>query len=153
MRKLSEENVTKIILSNLIKNDWKIVCFDFPQSGTGIILHPNSSEAEKNKGSITPDIIAVKKNLCLYFENKDRTYFPDFEKINMLRTKNCYSNALSDLLKPLPIQNIFYGIGLPTQKCTRNALDNSNLVDFILGVDSDRTIRFLYNKDPEQIII
>ena len=71
----------------------------------------------------------------------------------MLRTKNCYSNALSDLLKPFPIQNIFYGIGLPTQKCTRNALDNSNLVDFILGVDSDRTIRFLYNKDPEQIII
>ena len=153
MWELSEEAVTKAILSNLVENGWQIVCFDFPQSGTGILLHPNSAEHEKNKGSINPDIIAVKKDRCLYFENKDRTYIPDFEKINMLRIQNCYSNALSDLLKPFPIQNIFYGIGLPTQKCTMNALDNSNLVDFIIGVNTDKTIQFLYNQNPEQIII
>ena len=35
---------------------WYIVCFDFPQSGTGILIHPDSGRSEKNKGSINPDI-------------------------------------------------------------------------------------------------
>lgn len=150
---MSEEAVTKAILSSLIKNGWNIVCFDFPQSGTGILLHPDSSGNNKNKGAINPDIIAVKNEIGMYFENKDRTYLPDFQKVNLLRTQNCYINALTNLLKQFSIKYMYYGIGLPSQKCTQSALDNKNLVDFIIGVNPDTTIQFIYNKNPNQLIL
>jgi hypothetical protein len=35
-RRITEEQVTKAILDWLEANDWKIICFDFPQSGTGV---------------------------------------------------------------------------------------------------------------------
>ena len=40
-RRLTEEQATKAILDWLEENGWKIICFDFPQSGTGVSLHPN----------------------------------------------------------------------------------------------------------------
>ena len=57
---MTEENVTKKLLGWLQDNGWDIVCYDFPQSGTGIFLHPNDT-LEKNKDSINPDIVAVKE--------------------------------------------------------------------------------------------
>jgi hypothetical protein len=53
--------VTKTILSYLSSKGWNIVAYDFPQSGTGIMLHPDRNYSEKNKGGIIPDIVAVKK--------------------------------------------------------------------------------------------
>ena len=41
---MKEEQVTKAVLKWLIANKWEIVCFDFPQSGTGRILHPNGGK-------------------------------------------------------------------------------------------------------------
>lgn len=79
---MTEEQVTKSLLHYLTDNGWHIVCFDFPQSGTGRILHPNNANSQKNKDSIIPDIVAVKNNISLFFENKDRYYFPDYEKVN-----------------------------------------------------------------------
>ena len=66
---MTEEQVTKSILKWLIDNDWKIVCFDFPQSGTGHFLHPNGS-TEKNKDAINPDIVAVNGNICVFLKIK-----------------------------------------------------------------------------------
>ena len=57
---MTEEQVTKALLQYLTDNGWHIVCFDFPQSGTGRVLHPNNADGEKNKDSIIPDIVAVK---------------------------------------------------------------------------------------------
>ena len=42
---MTEEMVTKSILKWLIQLHWKIVCYDFPQSGTGYFLHPNNSKS------------------------------------------------------------------------------------------------------------
>ena len=54
---MREEQVTKNILDWLEGNGWKIICYDFPQSGTGVLLHlNNSNRTEKNKGGIIPDI-------------------------------------------------------------------------------------------------
>ncbi len=53
---MKEEYVTKAILNWLETNNWKIICFDFPQSGTGYILHPNEEyRTTKNYGAIIPD--------------------------------------------------------------------------------------------------
>ena len=61
------------------------MCYDFPQSGTGVFLHINDElRTGKSKDAIVPDIIAVKHGVALYFENKDRFYEPDFIKINSI---------------------------------------------------------------------
>ena len=74
---MTEEEITKSILKWLIENNWEIICFDFPKSGTGIFLHPNGS-SNKNKDSINIDIIAIKNGISLFFENKDRFSFPEY---------------------------------------------------------------------------
>ena len=53
---MREEKVTISILKWLKKNDWKIISYDFPQSGTGLLIHPNSTigRTSKNKGGIIP---------------------------------------------------------------------------------------------------
>ena len=141
---MREEDVTKAIIHWLTENRWKIVCFDFPQSGTGIFLHPNNEGAEKNKNSINPDIVAVRDSVCVFFENKDRFYFPDYEKINRLIVNNNYSNAIDELLSEYSIDYIYYGIGLPIEKHKKKSQQSSNLVDFIIGVSEDKDISVLY---------
>lgn len=42
---MNEEKVTKCLLKWLIDNGWEIVCYDFPQSGTGRLLHPNKGRS------------------------------------------------------------------------------------------------------------
>lgn len=142
---MTEEQVTKALLLWLTEHDWNIVCFDFPQSGTGKILHPNNSVGEKNKDSIIPDIVVVKNNICLFFENKDRYYLPDYEKVNNLIVNNQYTNAISVLLSDYKVEHIYYGIGLPTKKYKDKSKKSAGLVDFVLGVSVDKSIVELYN--------
>lgn len=142
---MTEEQVTKALLRHLCDNGRHIVCFDFPQSGTGRILHPNNSAGEKNKDSIIPDIVAVKNNVALFFENKDRFYLPDYKKVNELITDNRYTEAIDELLSDYEIEHIYYGIGLPTEKHNKSSEEHSVLVDFILGVNTDKTVTVLHN--------
>jgi len=144
---MREEEVTKIILNWLESNSWQIVCYDFPQSGTGILLHPNGSKRrEKNKGGIIPDIIAVKNNTALFFENKDRFYKPDFDKLLEIKTRSNYSDALNDLLADFNIETIFYGIGIPNSK---NEIDKSKKyldnIDFLVSCNEQQEIQIISN--------
>ena len=147
---MTEEQVTKAIMAWLMSNGWHIICFDFPQSGTGRVLHPNSATGEKNKDSIIPDIVAVKENVCLFFENKDRFYYPDYEKVNDLIVDNHYTNAIAVLLHDCKVEDIYYGIGLPTNKHKKKSQESAELVNFIIGVVEDKTISILYN--PNNIV-
>lgn len=141
---MTEENVTKAILKWLIEHQWKIVCFDFPQSGTGRFLHPNQAISEKNKASVNPDIVAVRENICVFFENKNRFYSPDYEKVHYLIENDDYSEDIYRLLKNYEITNIYYGIGLPTASHKRKSVEMSHLVDFIIGVDENQSVSVLY---------
>lgn len=143
---MTEETVTKAILNWLSDNGWDIVCFDFPQSGTGYFLHPNGS-MEKNKDSINPDIVAVKNDVCVFFENKSYFYYSDYEKIESLRTNNCYSESIEELLSAYDVKKIFYGIGYPSVVHKRKAKESLDMVDFVIGVDDKKEITILYDKE------
>lgn len=140
---MTEEQVTKTILGWLIEKGWEIVCYDFPQSGTGVLLHPNASN-EKNRDAINPDIVAVKDDKCAFFENKSYFYYPDFEKVNMLRNTCEYSEAIADLLKNYNIESIYYGIGYPSSAHKKKAQESVDMTDFIVGVTENKEIEFLY---------
>ncbi len=141
---MTEENVTKKIIGWLTDNGWSIVCYDFPQSGTGVFLHPNDS-TEKNKDTINPDIVAVKNDVAVFFENKSYFYFQDFKKVEELRATDKYSNAINTLLQDYSINMIYYGIGYPKEVHKKKAKESLNMVDFIIGVEESGLIEVLYS--------
>ncbi len=136
--RIKEEDITKAIISWLEKNSWEIICFDFPQSGTGKILHPNNCVRLKNKDSIIPDIVAIKNCTVLFFENKDRFVFSDFQKLENIKKDNNYSNSIAKLLSVYKYEAIYYGIGLPVTDKNRLRINkNKKKVDFIVNFDGN----------------
>lgn len=144
---MREERVTINILNWLEENGWQIVCYDFPQSGTGILLHPNGdNRTEKNKGGIIPDIIAVKDNIALFFENKDRFYQPDFDKLFEIKTENNFSDSLNQLLSEFSISKIVYGIGIPdVKKSIEKSKTQLDKIDFLVTTDKEKAIEVHYD--------
>lgn len=148
MPKMTEAKITIHILNWLEANDWSVICYDFPQSGTGILIHPNSTiRVTKNKGGIIPDIIAIKSDKAVFFENKDR-YFPaDFEKIRMIKLEGNYSEGLFKLLQPYHITTIYYGVGIPNNaKSIQKSIANIKDIDFLIGVDDKGAIHIHIDK-------
>jgi hypothetical protein len=150
-RRITEEQATKAILDWLENNDWKIICFDFPQSGTGVSLHPNKNlRTTKNKGAIIPDIVAIKNEVVVFFENKDRFVFDDFIKVQDLRLNNDYSNSIKRLLADFMYSNILYGIGIVhsvnAEQKTKEQLDK---IDFLVFCNNEKIIQIAY--DPYEI--
>tara|TARA_B100000963_G_C22591749_1_gene655860 strand:+ start:1253 stop:1702 length:450 start_codon:yes stop_codon:yes gene_type:complete len=144
---MREERVTINILNWLEENDWEIVCYDFPQSGTGILLHPNGdNRTEKNKGGIIPDIIAVNKNIALFFENKDRFYQPDFDKLFEIKTENNFSDSLNQLLSGFSISKIVYGIGIPgVNKYLEKSKSQLDKIDFLITTNDNKNVEVHYD--------
>lgn len=138
-RRITEEQTTIAIIDWLVANDWKIICFDFPQSGTGLMIHPNSNvnKDEKNKGGIIPDIIAVRDYKAVYFENKDRFVKSDFNKLKEIKLLGNYSDGLNDLLKKYGITKIYYGVGIPSlSKEINKSKKHLEDIDFLVSIDS-----------------
>jgi len=133
-RRITEEQITKGILTWLEKKEWEIICFDFPQSGTGKILHSCFRKGDsKNKDSIIPDIVAIKNETVVFFENKDRFVLSDFEKIKKIKVSNNYSDSISELLIEYDYKFIYYGIGLPDNKATTEKVDkHKGGIDFVV---------------------
>jgi len=148
-RRITEEKLTKTILDWLEINNWEIICFDFPQSGTGILLHPNNQKkANKNKGGFIPDIVAYRNNTVLFFENKDRFVLEDYEKTNFLRETIVYSNSITQLLANFKVHQIYYGIGIPfTKNNKKKDRENSLLIDFTIMVTPQLEVEVVY--DPK----
>lgn len=141
-RRITEEQLTKIILTWLENNGWEIICFDFPQAGTGILLHPNNNiRSTKNKGSIIPDIVAIKNKTVVFIEDKDRFSPDDFLKVEELIKTDDYSTSIQKLLKGFEYSNIFYGVGLPISTNTvTKTIKNKEKIDFALFVSEDNSV-------------
>lgn len=139
-RRITEEYVTKSLLKWLQDSGWTIICFDFPQSGTGKVLHP-STTTSKTEDAVIPDIIAIKGSIVVHFENKDRFVLDDFDKVLYLRTTHDYDGAYANLLDGYTYDCIFYGIGMPYSASNYSkALGELNKVDFVVFLMEDDEI-------------
>lgn len=147
---MREEKVTINILKWLEINGWEIVCFDFPQSGTGVLVHPNTYEnrTSKNKDGIIPDILATRNSIALFFENKDRFVLSDFEKIKEVKLFGNYSNSLNNILSDFNVTNIFYGIGIPAiEKYIAKSLENIKGIDFLISTNEDGEVQINFDEN------
>ena len=142
---MTEEQVTKAILKTLVEHKWTIIAYDFPQSGTGKMLHSDTDSSEKNKYGIIPDIIAVKGETCLFIENKDKVAIGDFSKVFSIKNDKNYEKAISNLTNDINVRQIYYGVGFPRAQNNARAAASAKLVDFIIGASKDGNIEFLYN--------
>lgn len=139
---MNEEFVTKSIINFLKTNGWTIFAFDYPQSGTGFLIHPND-RFHKTKEAIIPDIIANKESICIIMENKSYFYADDFIKLDELGNSEIYTNDLENLTSRLSCEKILYGIGLPnTVEIDNKNQDIINLADFIITVDKSKNCKY-----------
>lgn len=144
LNRMTEEKVTLKIINWLKNNKWIILSFDFPQSGTGHIFHPG--EQTNNKlNSFIPDIIAVKDNTSIFIENKNRYVLSDFVKQNELKNNIEKYNSVNEFLADYNIKNIYFGIGMPLYSYRNHKDSNTDLVDFILGVE-DNNLTVIFNQ-------
>lgn len=150
-RRITEEQATKAILDWLENNGWKIICFDFPQSGTGVSLHPNSDlRTTKNKGAFIPDIVAIKNKTVVFFENKDRFVLDDFVKVQDLRQNTDYSNSIDKFLVDFEYSQIFYGVGLVhSDNAEQKTNEHIDKIDFAVFYYEDKQIKVTF--DPNEI--
>lgn len=151
---MKEERVTINILKWLESNGWEIICYDFPQSGTGVLLHPNSDKnrTTKNKDAIIPDILATRNSVGLFFENKDRFLLSDFEKIKEIKTFDNYSASLNKILSDFNVTSIYYGIGIPAiERHIKKSLDNIKGIDFLISTNETGDI--FINFDENNLFI
>jgi len=147
---MKEERVTINILNWLESNGWKIICYDFPQSGTGVLLHPNTDKnrTTKNKGGIIPDILATRNSVALFLENKDRFVLSDFEKIKEIKAIGNYSKSLNTILSDFNVTTIYYGIGIPAvEKNIKKSLDYIKGIDFLVSTSEDGEIQINFDEN------
>ncbi len=146
-RRITEEQVTKAILNWLESNNWQIITFDFPQSGTGYSLHPNEDlRTTKNKGAFIPDIVAIKNETVVFFENKDRFVLSDFLKVEELKTTQDFKNSIEKLLKDFTFSKLFYGVGLAhTDKTELKTNKNLVKIDFAVFLHQDNSIKVTFD--------
>lgn len=113
-RRLTEERITRTLLSWLKHQGWTIVSYDYPQSGTGYSLHSiKRVESSKNNGVIIPDIVAIKNGEVIFFENKVQFSKVDIDAIALLRDSGLYDGSISTLLKQFfPINEVRFGLAL-----------------------------------------
>ena len=146
---MTEERVTINILNWLEHNGWKIICHDFPQSGTGTLLHKNTDKnrTEKNKWGIIPDILATRNSIALFFENKDRFVLSDFRKLKEIKETGNYSNSLNTIFAAHTVTSIFYGIGIPeNDKYINKSLQHIDAIDFLVSTNEAGVVYINYNK-------
>ena len=131
------------MLSWLKDNGWEIVSYDYPQSGTGYSLHSKSrSGGSKNSGIIIPDIVAVKQDTAIFFENKVDFNLVDIEAISILRGSRLYDDSISTLLKPFnEAKKIAFGIALKeTPNNLKKITEYQSSLDFAFLVSQDLAI-------------
>lgn len=150
-RRITEEQATIAFIDWLESNCWEIICFDFPQSGTGVSLHPNEAlRTTKNKGAFIPDIVAIKSGTVIFFENKDRFVIDDFIKVQDLRNNNDYTNSIQRLLAEFEYSEILYGVGLVhSNVAEQKTTDHLDKIDFAIFYHGNKKIEIQH--DPKKI--
>ncbi len=137
---MREEVITKFAIQALTSMGWRVLAYDFPQSGSTFRLRATSviDGGSKNQGNIIPDVVAHKGRTVIIVETKPQEDRSDVVKLLELRDQwSDHAASLRVLIEPEAYDNVRFGIciGLAEQAIPRMsfALD----LDFVLGVQSN----------------
>lgn len=136
---MSEEQVTRAVLSWLAAHGWEILDYDFPGGGTGRSFHVGGLSG-KTEGFVIPDVIAWKRSCVLVMENKARDMKSDYDKIRRLSDGADFLRLLREAYPSRPIDRMIWGVafsGSPRYL----TLAKSAGVGLVLQVNDDRNCR------------
>lgn len=146
---MTEEQLTLTLIECLQKFGWKILSYDFPQSGTGIRFYPDN-RIDKSYISFIPDIIAIKEKNAIFMENKNRFVLSDFYKQNFIKKNKDKYSSIDAFFESHVIKNIYFGIGIPLEAYNKKREQYLDLVDFVICAEM-KNIKIVYDK-PNIII-
>ncbi|QWD46613.1 hypothetical protein G6659_03700 [Polynucleobacter paneuropaeus] len=135
------------MLSWLKDEGWIIVAYDYPQSGTGYSLHSKERmNGSKNIGAIIPDIVAVRNDAAIFFENKVDFNLVDIEAISILRGSGLYDDSISVLLKSFnAVRKITFGITLQeSSNNLKKIMEHKSSLDFAFLINQDLIVDLCY---------
>lgn len=139
---MSEEQVTRSVLSWLAGRGWEILDYDFPGGGTGRSFHVGGMTG-KTAGIIIPDVIAWKDSCVLVMENKARDTKSDYDKIRRLSGDADFLSQLRKAYTAKLVTRIVWGVafsGLPRYLKMAQAAG----IGLILRVHDDQTCHVEY---------
>jgi len=135
MERLTEELLTKFLIKYLKEMDFTIFSYDFPQSGTGYCMRPNTHDIKhKNINFWIPDIIATKEQKLLLFENKDHYSLSDINKLQYMLENNTHTEAIAKLKSKTNTLVHYILLGYPLQFFHKET-SLSKHIDAELGCD------------------
>lgn len=147
---MSEEQVTRAVLSWLTAHGWEILDYDFPGGGTGRSFHVGEV-AGKNAGIVIPDVIAWKDSSVLVMENKAKDTKSDYDKIHRLSGNEDFLSQLRKTYPTKQMGRILFGIAFSgPPRYLKMASDMG--VGLVLRVDEDRTCQVEYAEDLPLVV-
>lgn len=147
--RLTEEVITRTILSWLKSSGWTLLSFDYPQSGTGYPLRPsrNTVGTSKNLGTLIPDVVAFKNQVTVFFENKVKFFQGDIDALVTLRGGGPYEHSIKSLHGDLVSHQSFFGVGLESTPYNVKKLTGAvSCLDFAVLVSADLTVEVLLDQ-------
>ena len=135
---VSEEQVTRAILKWLAKSGWTILDYDFPGGGTGRKFHVFDDSYSKTKGIVVPDIIAIRGDRVIVFENKSVDTLSDYDKLSRLKANEGFIELLRNAYPDKRVESLVMCIGYSGQpKYLDHAVSSG--IDVIVCVENDAT--------------
>lgn len=133
---MREEEVTTEIIRFLRKKGWEIIAYDLPSLGSGLLLHDNESTS-KNKGTISPDILAFKNELVLICEAKDHFSKTDIKKLKKMKAGK-YDASISKKIGHQNWERLLLSIGFPAEeKPKEEEITRNTHLDYIFLIGDE----------------
>lgn len=148
--RMTEEIITRTILNWLKIDGWLILSFDYPQSGTGYALRPDGDglKGSKNLGTLIPDVIAVKNEVTIFFENKVFFFQGDIDALLSLREDAAYAPAIRTLHQNQPTHRSMVGVGLLHTPSNIEKLFNvEQFLDFAVAIGPNSNVKVLLDRN------
>ncbi len=136
---MSEEQVTRSVLSWLAAHGWEILDYDFPGGGTGRSFHVGGLSG-KAAGIVIPDVVAWRRSCVLVMENKAKDTKTDYDKICRLSDGADFLRLLREAYPARPIDRMIWGVAFSGSPHYLT-LAKSAGVGLVLQVKDDRTCR------------
>lgn len=147
MNEVSEEFVTKTVISYLRENNWILLDYDFPGGGSGRSFKTTETKG-KNKGTVIIDIIAVKEEVLLCLESKRIDTLSDYKKIQNLSQNSVFINNVKKTYGDRhSISRVLFGICFSGQWKRKSSMSEYPNVGIVFSI-INRTILLVHNKSP-----
>jgi len=137
---MREEVITKFAIQGLTAMGWRVLAYDFPQSGSTFRLRATSGTGggSKNQGSIIPDVVAHKGRTVIIIESKPQEDRGDVVKLLQLRDQWLdHAASLEVLIEPEAYDNVRFGICIGLTEQSVSPLSFALDLDFVLGIQNN----------------